>query len=708
MSTKPPTELESLISNVRVKLLDPLGRAIDGLRYQVRQGARIVAAGVTDGDGKVRQFTTEIGKPVTIHVAHFVHQGMKQISEFKPWNSNFSVKLVSGKVKHKVPLKLHQGDPGGYKRKTYVVKKGDTLSEIAFSHNVSTHALARANQLRINGVIQPGQILQMPHAKSGGSASASDAPTQKKPPSSPAPSRTSPSTPSMSGQGEPSPENGPPATPVQTEVPPRVAVPKGPPPVVSIKEDRGASGAPKSQVSLVCQEACIKLGDQGPLIEELNIRLNGFGGTVSAPEPLNKFTAKTEAAVKQFQRDYMLAPETGKVCGPLLRALDEFGRKYPVSLSKMKCTCGHCKGFGNGFTNAKSVGMASKLGTEYPGIHRALLWGFKAALFYVSVKDKSLGYKFLRVSSGYRCWYNNKAHGRKTTNHMGNALDLQFAKGASTTRCEGAAVDEIRAKIFVKRLGAQLGWPAQNKLSLERASDGATSWVHVDVRQYEAQYKDSHHYAVTQAAADGDSLVTIAQRESRLSLIACGGLAQSKAVSASRAVASQSADDLQRLDIEVLKLSAKGAAFVQGWESCHLSAYDDSEGFCTIGWGHLIAREKCANIRNKAEFQAFKAGLSQSAADKLFLEDAQTREEVVKKYVQVPLFQHEYDALVSLIFNMGSFKKCPKLLSKLNMKDYQGCCDEFADITNGGTSGLVLRRKAEMKMFRNNLYDSSH
>ena len=89
-------------------------------------------------------------------------------------------------------------------------------------------------------------------------------------------------------------------------------------------------------------------------------------------------------------------------------------------------------------------------------------------------------------------------------------------------------------------------------------------------------------------------------------------------------------------------------------------------------------------------------------------EDIQQTEDIVKARVQVPMFQQEYDAVVSLIFNLGGFSKCPKLLSKLNTQDYSGCCDEFADITNGGTSGLVKRRKAEMNIFRNNVYDSTH
>jgi GH24 family phage-related lysozyme (muramidase) len=80
----------------------------------------------------------------------------------------------------------------------------------------------------------------------------------------------------------------------------------------------------------------------------------------------------------------------------------------------------------------------------------------------------------------------------------------------------------------------------------------------------------------------------------------------------------------------------------------------------------------------------------------------------VRKYIHVPVYQQEFDALVSLAFNAGSFRKFPNLVSRINTADYSGGCNEFADITNGGTSGLVKRRQAEMKMFRNNIYDSSH
>jgi GH24 family phage-related lysozyme (muramidase) len=250
---------------------------------------------------------------------------------------------------------------------------------------------------------------------------------------------------------------------------------------------------------------------------------------------------------------------------------------------------------------------------------------------------------------------------------MGNALDLQFRKGDATTRCSGSDVDHLRAEIFVKRLGAQLSWPDDNKLSLETAAQGATSWVHMDVREYEAQYKDSRYYAINQAGVDGDSLAEMARREGRLSLLVCGGVA-----SPSQPVPQIPSDSAQRIPVANLTVSAKGLDFVKAWETCKLEPYDDSEGFCTIGWGHLIDRKSCSDLKGSAALNTFRNGVTQGAADDLFAADVRKFEDIIKERIQVPLFQHEYDALTSLIFNLGGFRKCPKLLSKLNTGTTQG------------------------------------
>lgn len=76
--------------------------------------------------------------------------------------------------------------------------------------------------------------------------------------------------------------------------------------------------------------------------------------------------------------------------------------------------------------------------------------------------------------------------------------------------------------------------------------------------------------------------------------------------------------------------------------------------------------------------------------------------------IQLPLHQHEFDAMMSLSLNIGGLRKLTKLLAKVNTGDYSGCCDEFADMTNGGEKGLTDRRKSEIKMFRDNVHDAKH
>jgi len=160
-----------------------------------------------------------------------------------------------------------------------------------------------------------------------------------------------------------------------------------------------------------------------------------------------------------------------------------------------------------------------------------------------------------------------------------------------------------------------------------------------------------------------------------------------------------------RIDINQLQVSDEGKEFIKGWESFESKPYNDSEGYCTIGYGHLIARRKCEDIVLSDEF---KEGITRTRADELFEERLPTYVNELKNSVTVNLYQYEFDALVSLLFNLGSLRKAPILKSKLNSGDYAGAAQEFLDITNGGTAGLVTRRRKEWDLFNNNIYDSSH
>lgn len=164
-----------------------------------------------------------------------------------------------------------------------------------------------------------------------------------------------------------------------------------------------------------------------------------------------------------------------------------------------------------------------------------------------------------------------------------------------------------------------------------------------------------------------------------------------------------------RKAIATLSTSEKGKDFIKSWESYRKNAYNDSEGFCTIGYGHLIARKKCENLTLPTEFQN---GISEAKASELLNMKIQEFETAIKRDIQVPLHQHEFDALLSLVYNTGpnflskgGRNNGPtKIMTKINSLDYAGGASEFADVTNGGVTGLVNRRKAEIEIFLNNNY----
>jgi lysozyme len=81
------------------------------------------------------------------------------------------------------------------------------------------------------------------------------------------------------------------------------------------------------------------------------------------------------------------------------------------------------------------------------------------------------------------------------------------------------------------------------------------------------------------------------------------------------------------------------------------------------------------------------------------LSDIQKFEGALKKCVTVPLHQHEYDAFISLAYNIGASAFCEStLVAKLNTGDYEGACKEIKRWNRQGKRvlpGLTQRRKAE-------------
>lgn len=106
--------------------------------------------------------------------------------------------------------------------------------------------------------------------------------------------------------------------------------------------------------------------------------------------------------------------------------------------------------------------------------------------------------------------------------------------------------------------------------------------------------------------------------------------------------------------------------------------------------------------------------VTEQQADAYLRNDVKKFEEAVSNAVKVKLTQVQFDALVSIVYNVGPGSKSKSgiiqlkdgspstLLRKLNAGDYDGAADEFMKWVSPGSSvekGLRIRRAAERALF---------
>lgn len=139
-----------------------------------------------------------------------------------------------------------------------------------------------------------------------------------------------------------------------------------------------------------------------------------------------------------------------------------------------------------------------------------------------------------------------------------------------------------------------------------------------------------------------------------------------------------------------VKASSEGQALIQHFEGCELEAYLCPAGVWTIGYGHTFGVREGDVI-------------DQEAAEALLIEDLEEFEGYVTALCQCGLEQHQFDALVSFVFNLGPGNfESSTLLRRLNDGDFGAVPDEIRRWNKAGgrvLDGLVRRREAEAVMF---------
>jgi GH24 family phage-related lysozyme (muramidase) len=95
-------------------------------------------------------------------------------------------------------------------------------------------------------------------------------------------------------------------------------------------------------------------------------------------------------------------------------------------------------------------------------------------------------------------------------------------------------------------------------------------------------------------------------------------------------------------------LSERGAEFIEREEGYRADAYNDSQGYCTVGIGHLIGYHACTSADH-----ATWDGMSMATALKLLAADNAPGLQAIQHWIKPELTQPQVDALCSLLYNCG-------------------------------------------------------
>jgi lysozyme len=139
-----------------------------------------------------------------------------------------------------------------------------------------------------------------------------------------------------------------------------------------------------------------------------------------------------------------------------------------------------------------------------------------------------------------------------------------------------------------------------------------------------------------------------------------------------------------------MTISDAGLNLIKRFEGLRLTAYDDGVGIATVGYGHT----KGVRLGDK---------ITEEQATDFLRVDVAEAADAVARLVTVALTQNQRDALISLVFNIGTGAfEGSTLLRKLNAGDHAGAAEEFTRWNKGGgrvLAGLVRRRAAERELF---------
>lgn len=167
----------------------------------------------------------------------------------------------------------------------------------------------------------------------------------------------------------------------------------------------------------------------------------------------------------------------------------------------------------------------------------------------------------------------------------------------------------------------------------------------------------------------------------------------------------------KRENIAEYEVSPSGVFLLKKFEGLRTKPYICPGGTLTVGYGQCMSQKKFNTQYSHGFSEKNAEDLLRSSLTKSYAPD-------IKRLVKVPLYQREFDMLVSLDYNIGAtalnaptskpqndWQKI-EMLPLLNTSRYEEAAFEFPKFTKGGPEkpyyrGLLKRRMTEMFVFRN-------
>lgn len=153
-----------------------------------------------------------------------------------------------------------------------------------------------------------------------------------------------------------------------------------------------------------------------------------------------------------------------------------------------------------------------------------------------------------------------------------------------------------------------------------------------------------------------------------------------------------------------MKINKEGLELIKSFEGCRLVAYDDLQpnktitnisqvkGTLTIGYGHTVGVTVGMVI-------------NQTQADNMLKSDLSKYEKYVDQYVNIPLNENQFSALVSFCYNCGA----GNLKTLVKNRDASQIADAillYNKASGKVLNGLTRRRKAERELFLKGISNS--